>query len=130
MRNVLLTIILIASAFTAKAQSAYHGGKGDGYASAGVNSVTLALDENDEGCSVLHIYPNPCQHTQLLTISYSGKSTMQAVLIDATGRQALPLAYLSAEQHNYSFPLAVPPGVYMLRCSSSNSVSEQKVVVY
>jgi hypothetical protein len=123
-------MILIVIAFSVKAQSAYHGGKGDGYAAAGVSSVTLSLDESDAGFSILRVFPNPVRSGQVLTISYASQSAFQAILLDATGRQLIPLINLPAEQHNYSFTLAVPPGIYILRCSSGNSISEQKIVVY
>lgn len=130
MKKLLLILIFFGAVMSAQAQSAYHGGKGDGYASAGASSVTLSINENDKDISVLHIYPNPIQSGQLLTISYTNSSAFQIVLMDAAGRQVLSLANLPPAQHQCSIPLAVQPGVYILRCSSGSSISEQKIVVY
>jgi hypothetical protein len=130
MKKLFPIFIFFGTVLSAKAQSAYHGGKGDGYASAGVSSITLSLNETDAGFSVWQVYPNPVQKGQLLMISYTSQSAFQAILLDATGRQVLPAINLSPAQHQYNLPLAVQPGVYILRCSSDASISEQKIVVY
>lgn len=129
--TVLFLLISVLAGTTARAQSAYHGGKGDGYSSAGVSNVILSIEEKAGNGSVLSVYPNPVMQGQELRITYKGLPGAHITLCDAAGRQVIPLVRLSSAEGYKGVPLnGLAPGIYFLRCNGSEGMSEQKIVVY
>jgi hypothetical protein len=107
------------------AQQAYHGGSGDGYASAIAKNVTLDIN-GDVQKQVINftVYPNPAASNQAITIQ----------LKDANCRVSI---YSVDGKILYTFPAfnsgitlpALSPGTYLIKAESETSFSVQKLIV-
>ena len=114
-----------------KAQTAYHGGKGDGYA---MSATSVHFNENGNPDSVKyadHIYPSPLISGDILSISFQQIPTNQVTvqIIDLIGRICLeektsPLANVLT----INIP-KLAQGMYLVRVINGSSLHIKKVLI-
>ena len=124
-----LSIICIGLLFhmPANAQSAYHGGKGDGYASASIENVLLHIDPLSNLVQTVKLYPDPIKTSELLNIAVSHSKPYQIELTDLPGRI---LYFQNCRNENASVPiLGLKEGTYIVRIHNDEINYIQKLVV-
>jgi hypothetical protein len=113
--------------FSLKAQSAYHGGKGDGYASAEIHNIVLGIDDAGNETPAISVYPNPATQGQSLNLSCSVTGGFHVDIVNLTGQVVATVQY---EANSGILQLKnLSPGTYLMRLSGSNWVYHQKLVV-
>jgi hypothetical protein len=122
---ILLFVFFISSHLNA--QSAYHGGKGDGYSSAEVKNVVLGIDANSSFSPLINMYPNPANSSQNLEIICSATGSYTIELSDITGR-IMCVRKSSAEKTNIPL-LFLEPGTYLVRIHCNEALYLRKLVI-
>ncbi len=123
----LLAITLVILGNTAMAQSAYRGGKGDGYASAEIQNVVLGINHGNDALQNTSMFPNPAKTNESLQVIQSDDKSFQLEIMGMLGQVLYSRKYLS---QNISVPLSdFKPGNYIVRVSNSDSYYIRKLVI-
>jgi len=123
----LLTMLLVMLSNAAMAQSAYHGGKGDGYASAEIQNVVLGINPGNKAEQNISIYPNPAKTNESLHIIQSDAKPYQVEIMNMLGQVLYTNKYLSK---NGTIQLSdFKPGNYLIRINNSEFNYVQKLVI-
>ena len=132
MKYILQTILplLIACLFISipsNAQSAYHGGKGDGYASSEIQNIILSINPEISQTEAASIYPNPIKASQHLQIMMPKKGEYQIEIVNLLGQVVFCQAY-NSEKAN--IPLSgYLSGSYIVNVRGGNFNYIQKLVI-
>ena len=128
-------IILVSFLFLAcnvKAQSAYHGGKGDGYAMASTSVVHVSgLENNARPELSFRVYPSPALSGNALSLEFDNmpSENISIQLCDVSGRICEENKY-AIRQKTISMDLPMlAPGIYILRVVNNESVSVKKILI-
>jgi hypothetical protein len=124
---IILCIIFFSGSFV-KAQSAYRGGKGDGYASAKVEGINI----NGGGSSAtrIKIFPNPLINSALnISFPEIPEGKVKIMLVDVSGR----ICYLNElEIKNKKYPIQLPQianGTYFILINTEKEAFKDKIIV-
>jgi hypothetical protein len=127
-QTVIALLLLIQC--RAVAQSAYHGGKGGGFAMASTNLIHI--DKNGQiGAADNSIYPNPLVTGGSLFINFKDIPTKPVVLelMDISGRLCYKDIILLVSNIT-TLPLSnIAQGMYFLKLANANEVSVTKLIV-
>ncbi len=130
--TVLLFIFsLLSLTNSLKAQTAYHGSKGDGYA---MSATSVHINENGNPDSVKcadHIYPSPLISGDKLWISFQQVPTNPVTIqiIDVIGRICLEENTLPASNIlSINIP-KLAQGMYLVRVINGSTVHIKKVLI-
>jgi len=128
-RFILLLPGLLLPCFL-NAQSAYFGGKGDGYAMASTGTVMVGLESNRLNQAAIRLWPNPVRsngNLQLKILSYRENITFQ--LISPLG-QIIKQGELASSRSTHQIPLeTLYPGIYLLRFRKGRQQISKKVLI-
>lgn len=124
-KKIPLLAILFVFTNLAFAQQAYHGGSGDGYASATAKTVALDINGNVQKPSIqFSIYPNPATTNQNTTVLVKGEGCSLAIYTIEGKKLYFVPRYNSGE----SIP-ALPAGTYLVKMENEEAFSVQKLIV-
>ncbi len=129
--SVVLGLLLFFISLNAKAQTAYHGGKGDGYSMA---KTSVHFSENGKPDSVKYadrIYPSPLISGDKLWISFQQvpANTVVIQLIDATGKLCVN-ENISPLKNAMGIDLPLlARGMYIVRLINGSNVMIKKVLI-
>jgi hypothetical protein len=122
-----LFIIIQYISTAAHAQSAYHGGKGDGYASAEVKNVVLGIDPEPGTSYLVNLYPNPVSTSQNLEIICEDAKGYSIDITDLTGKIMMTR---NTSQEKIIIPLGnLGTGAYLVRIHHNDSYYLRKLVI-
>jgi hypothetical protein len=124
---IFLIIIIQYIATPAQAQSAYHGGKGDGYASAEVKNVVLGIDPEPGVSSFVNLYPNPASASQNLEIICEDAKGYSIDIADITGK--IVLTRNSGQEKIIILLNNLTTGTYLVRIHHNDSYYLRKLVI-
>jgi len=122
-----LLVACLCFSTSSKAQSAYHGGKGDGYASAEIQNVILNINAEISRTQSVNLYPNPAKTSQNLQIVMPQPGQYKMEIVNLLGQ---PVFIETFNSGNANIPLSgCQPGSYIvdIRCGNFNYI--QKLVV-
>lgn len=133
MRFIHFVIVIICVCFLSltkvNGQSAYRGGKGDGYASGKVEGINI---NNGSGPSFsgIKIFPNPLVSNILnITFPQLPAANVRIMLVDVTGR----ICYLNdSEIKNKKYTIQIPQianGTYFLIVNTEKEEFKNKLIV-
>jgi hypothetical protein len=118
---------LLFSALQVHAQSAYHGGKGDGYAMAEVKNIVLSIEPGDVFAQTLHLYPNPAKSSESITILFNGNVFFDVEITDLLGKVIVKQTSIFQK---VDIPLSIcRPGSYVIHVKSEVTSYIQKLVI-
>ena len=126
---IILPLLFVCLFFCAstKAQSAYQGGKGDGYASAEIQNIVLNINPSLPQTQTFNLYPNPAKTSQNLQIVIPESGQYNVEIINLLGQLIFSQAYHSEK---INIPLSgYQPGSYMVHIRSNNFNYIQKLVI-
>ena len=127
--QIILPLIVVCLFFTisANAQSAYHGGKGDGYASAEIQNVVLSINPLLSQIQTVNLYPNPAKASENLQIIMTSTEPYKVEIINLLG-QVIFIKNCSGEKG--IIPLSYfKPGSYIVCVHNENCNYIQKLVI-
>lgn len=107
------------------AQQAYHGGSGDGYASASTNTVTLDINGEVQKPSIsFSIFPNPALANQPVSITVK-ETACRLSMYTVDGK----IMYSAKVENSRPGIPVLPCGTYFLKMENENAFSIQKLIV-
>jgi hypothetical protein len=107
------------------AQQAYHGGSGDGYASATAKNLTLDINCDLQMTSIqFNVYPNPATENRGITVLV--KETGCRLQVYAADGKTV---YSFTTQNSETISLNLPAGTYFLKIEDEDAFSVQKLIV-
>jgi len=123
----ILLLILFLSVSTLKAQSAYHGGKGDGYAMNEVQNVVLGVETSSNFSHSVNLFPNPATTNQSLEILSSNTISFRIDIINILGQVVFSQ---NCEGDKTLVPLYLyKPGSYIVKIYRGGNYNIQKLVI-
>ncbi len=125
--QLLITALLICFSMSTSAQSAYHGGKGDGYASAEISNIVLNINSVSNKFQSINLYPNPIKTSENLKINISNPMPYYLEISDLPGRM---LFFKNYATENASLPLSgFQAGTYIVRIYNAEFNYFQKLII-
>jgi len=125
--QILIAVLLICFSISVHAQSPYHGGKGDGYASSEIQNVVLSINPTQPQSQFVNLYPNPAKISQTLQFIMPQSQPFQVEIINLLGQVVFNQLY---NNEKANIPLSgCQPGSYIVNIHSSDYNYIQKLVV-
>src|ERR1039457_1030676 len=84
--QIIIALIVVCLSISAHAQSPYHGGKGDGYASAEILNVVLSINPSLSQTQTVNLFPNPAKTSENLQIIMNSTEPYKAEIINLLGQ--------------------------------------------
>jgi len=123
----IMALIFIFFPPSLKAQSAYYGGQGDGYAMAEVHNIVLGIDPSVNNSQYINLFPNPATNTQNLEVVFSQHYSLKIDIINILGETVF---FQKFEPDKIIIPMAsYKPGTYLVRLSDGSSIYYRKLVI-
>lgn len=131
--NLTILVVLVTLAFItqAAAQSAYHGGKGDGFGMATTEQAMVGMEENTHH-QKLTMYPQPVRISQALTVVLPSKLEKS---VEYRIHNTLGTIVQKGRMNNNARLLTLDlkpkltPGVYLLELKIGEEVWRQQMVL-
>jgi len=125
--TISIAVLLMCISNSLSAQSAYHGGKGDGYASAEIQNVVLNINTASPQAQVVSLYPNPIKSSQNLQIMMSQSAPFHVEITNLFGQVVFRKFY---NDQTTNIPLSgCQPGCYIVSIENGDFKYIQKLVI-
>ncbi len=122
-KSTLIVFIFLLSCFLIQAQSAYHGGKGDGYARAVISLKNVSVKENSN--LGIKIFPNPAMHELHIIGAYENGLSYE--ILNLNGQNILN-GNIKGKQSIIDISHFMR-GVYMIRIVANDEVFSKKLLI-
>ena len=126
-KNIIFILLIGAFSQSLKAQSAYHGGKGEGYASAVVSNVTLGINPAGQMFPAIAVFPNPVKTGDALDIKLGASTKFSIEIFNILGQLVFSQSY---DGLSVQIPMAMfKQGSYFVHIKSAEFNYVQKITV-
>jgi len=125
--KAVILLVSVSISNNLMAQSAYHGGKGDGYAMSEVQNVVLGIESSSNFSHSVNLFPNPATTNQSLEILSSNTISFRIDIINILGQVVFSQ---NCEGDKTLVPLYLyKPGSYIVKIYSGGNYNLQKLEI-
>jgi len=122
-----IAVMCLCFSISAHAQSPYHGGKGDGYASAEIHNIVLSINPSLSQTQLVNLYPNPAKTSENLQVIIASKEAYKIKIINLLGQVIFSQDY-NGEKSNIQLS-GFAAGSYVVCIHNGNYNYIQKLVI-